>query len=146
LSVVTSRPGASVHVDEVDLGATPVEDAEVDCHGLLVIEHPRYKRIERPLELEPGTPARLDEKLVRPSFAVTVRSTPPGADVLLDGQPVGVTPARLDVLAFEQTSITVSLAEHRVWSQTVYVKGAMSLDVPLESLSKPKARPKSRPR
>jgi hypothetical protein len=146
LSVITDRPGASASVDGRSLGVTPVEDAEVDCHGTLVLEHPRYQRVERKLALEPGQPGKVEESLARPTVVLTVRSTPPGADVLLDGDAVGVTPMKLTVTAFEHSTLELSLHSYKVWSQPIYLKSARALDVALEPAAKPKATPKPRAR
>jgi hypothetical protein len=72
----------------------------------LLVERPRYASARLHVE----APGHLAVHLSRPPATLRVTSTPPGANVTLDGEPVGVTPLELTVSAYEQHKVELELA------------------------------------
>ena len=99
---VTSTPnGASVYVDGVLIGATPLSDYKVDTsvtHEKQIevgLELSGYRSRVAKLVLKGGKETPWDvrlEKLVPRTATLTVTSTPNGASVYVDGVRVGSTP------------------------------------------------------
>jgi serine/threonine-protein kinase len=128
--IIESEPtGASVLINGAKLGLTPLELSELEMGSYTVlVEKAGYESEELMAELNPESPrASLSVPLraqarPAPSLAtVRVVSTPPGAQVLLDGKPTGTTPLdrlrarpgkrtiRLQMMGFEPWETTVQL-------------------------------------
>ena len=96
---VTSTPaGATVLVDDRELGRTPLE-TELDAgHYTLAIEHPEYRRFESPITVRAGEPLAIGPvELGKPDGTLIVRSNPSGADVSIGGRYRGRTPLTVAV-------------------------------------------------
>jgi hypothetical protein len=124
LATVTTEPdGADVVWGERKLGATPLRDAQVPCGAATVtLRHDRYREVSREVDVAPGTPATLDERLKRPSGTLVLTSTPPRAIFTVNGQRVGAAPRTLDIWRYEHLKVEATLPGHRPWSKTVYVQ------------------------
>ena len=104
---VTTRPaGASVSIDGTAAGTTPLTTHLSPGKHEIVVTKERYTAVTTSTDA-PGT---LTLDLRRPTATLRVTSTPPGANVVLDGQPVGVTPLELTVTAYEQHKVELELA------------------------------------
>ncbi|MDP2359760.1 MAG: PEGA domain-containing protein [bacterium] len=91
---VASQPGgATIHLDDVEIGTTTLQlaDITIGMHRLR-LSKPLYQTIERNVLISEDAVTEVSESLA-PDFApLTVRSDPPDAVVLLDGQERGRTP------------------------------------------------------
>lgn len=119
-------PGAQVSVNGLGVGTTPVQIPwNKGQDNLVRFEHPGYFPEE--VDVPPGA----DEKEVTVQLAPTTRertfdivSDPPGASILIDGQDVGVTPARIRVsfdrarrdAPWNDRKLTLMLAGHQTES------------------------------
>ncbi len=97
-----SRPGgASIRLDEKDLGLTPIENVEVapGNHTLLVTLK-GYRDISRHLDIKgPGGHQRFEFDLVPVTGLVTINSEPQGAKIKVDDRETGMkTPATVTIL------------------------------------------------
>jgi hypothetical protein len=107
-------------------------------HDLLV-ERPRYATARLHVE----APGHLSVHLSRPPATLRVTSMPVGANVTLDGQPVGVTPLELTVTAYEQHKVECELAG-RAHRRKVYVRppfAAVEVDLEQSGRSAQSIRP-----
>jgi TonB family protein len=129
LTIESEPAGASVLINGAKLGLTPLELSELEMGSYTVlVEKAGYESEELRAELNVESPrASLSVPLraqarPAPSLAtVRVVSTPPGAQVLLDGKPTGITPLdrlrarpgkrtiRLQMMGFEPWETTVQL-------------------------------------
>ncbi len=146
--LVRSTPGgASVEVDGVDRGVTPLALRDLDLgprtvtvtrRGYLTEEHRivlTKARPSRSLELRlstaaaprPGTPATLGQPPAasRGGAAATgtllVESRPAGATIIIDGKPRGTTPLLIEALAPGDYRVGLSLAGYQSFATTVRV-------------------------
>ena len=127
--------GARVQIDGVDIGSTPLLDAQIDAgeHELMVTSE-RYLPATEQIVVEGREVRERFEVELDPAWAVvTVTSTPPGADVLVDGGLAGVTPLNAEVLQGER-EITVHLAGHKSWQETVIVEPSRDMILPEAAL------------
>ncbi len=104
LSVATAPPGAEVHLDgrllKNDLGRPLVTPAEVE--RLLPGEHkirlhiPGYQAWEGSVRVQGATRLPVSRHLALTPGRLKVTSTPPGADVVMDGEARGRTPVVIE--------------------------------------------------
>ncbi len=100
LAVTSNIPGAQITVDGKSdpSWVTPftVPGLPAGNHSVLVVKD-GYAVVQRNIVVEPGGAATLSVDLAVPSGEVNIITTPPGIDVLIDGQPAGRTPAQRSV-------------------------------------------------
>lgn len=142
LLVRSDPPGATVFVDDVRRGVTPLSLTELDLGTRIVrIQRDGYVAAERSIVLTAARPSRsLDLSLARrpaappPAAApvqrpapaaqagsLLVESRPAGAAVRIDGKAVGTTPLTLASLPPGNYSVQWQLAGYRTLTTTVRV-------------------------
>ncbi len=124
LVTLTTDPevGAQVLVDGESLGTTPLLDAELrpGTHRL-EFRAERFLSEVRELEVRGGGDRQTLVARLTPNWApVSLRTEPPGATVIVDGMPVGTTPAALELTAGER-EIEVRLSGYNAWSGKILV-------------------------
>ncbi|MEH6582719.1 MAG: PEGA domain-containing protein [Halioglobus sp.] len=103
-----SQPaGASVFVDDELLGKTPLAEQAIEAgEHLLRIEASRYLPAEQALTVTGREVPQTIEMALAPAWAeVTITSTPAGATLLADGDPMGTTPLIAELLQGERQLI-----------------------------------------
>jgi formylglycine-generating enzyme required for sulfatase activity len=114
--------GAMVFLDDQEMGKTPLGPMEVPAgtHSLRV-QAPRFQTSELELEIQGmGQTQELDLVLI-PNWAdVSVDSQPQGAEILLDGEVVALTPAKIPIMAGRH-ELQLSLAGHQSWTRQLDV-------------------------
>jgi hypothetical protein len=143
--LIRSTPsGASVEVDGVARGVTPVALQELDLGAReITVSRPGYVAEERRIVLtkarpsrsvevrltvpatakappRPSTPATLGKPAVT-TGALAIESRPIGAAVTVNGKPSGTTPVTIDELPPGEYQVTMTLAGHRPFTTTVRV-------------------------
>src|SRR5690606_37851871 len=101
---LTTEPeaGAEVLVDGEPVGQTPLTAEIVPGRHRLEFRAERYLTELREIDVAGGGERQALNVALTPNWApVTVESDPPGATVLVDGEPAGTTPARLELEAGE---------------------------------------------
>jgi hypothetical protein len=123
--IVTEPRDAKVSWRDQALGKTPLARAKIPCGaGVLTIAHERYQTITRDVTAEAGTPVAVSERLHRPPATLLVSSSPPGAAISVNGQPLGAAPRRLPTSRYEHVSIRATLAGYTPWTKKVYLSEA----------------------
>ncbi|UCC14565.1 MAG: PEGA domain-containing protein, partial [Gammaproteobacteria bacterium] len=119
--MIASRPeGATVLADGQEIGVTPIKFELRSGRHELEVRKPGFKTWRQPVTVEPATPMEIPEIVMRPSDGrLVVKSEPPGATVLVDGQFRGQSPLRLDLDPGRQYQIEVSQAGHEALSRPV---------------------------
>ena len=133
---IESTPaGAMAFVDGRSYGRTPI-----DVHQL-VVDAPHEVKLELDgftpwiqsvTVTEAGPRAELRPQLVRlpPTVGMAdVRSTPPGAQIKIDGAAVGQTPATVDKLKPGAHQVEISRDGYNPWSQRVSIVAGKTLRV-----------------
>jgi len=107
------------------IGRTPIQKAAVPCGAASVtLDRDRYQAVTLDVTADARGVASVREKLHRPRGTLLVTSSPPGAQVTFNHQPIGVTPKRIDVSRYEKLPVKVTLAGYSPWSKSVYLKEA----------------------
>ncbi len=118
LSVVTDPQSANVYVDGRYYGMTPLEiplgpgqhDVRIVMEGFMLVE--------RLVRIEAGGRAEIAATL-EPAATLVAKSIPGGADVLIDGEKVGTTPAEVPVRPGVRV-VTVAKDGHESWANKMW--------------------------
>lgn len=108
--------GARVRIDGVDIGLTPLQDVDVEpgTHNL-TISMDRYLDHSETIEIEGRRQPQDFSAELKPAWAVVdFRTSPAGADVLVDGELVGTTPLAAEILQGTR-DVTLKLSGHKAW-------------------------------
>jgi formylglycine-generating enzyme required for sulfatase activity len=124
LVTITTEPevGATVTLDGAPLGVTPLANAEL-TPGLHRLEFAAARHLNevRELEVQGGGERQSLAVALTPDWAkVSLRTDPPGATVLVDGEAVGTTPAELEIASGEH-EIEARLSGYNAWSSRIVV-------------------------
>jgi formylglycine-generating enzyme required for sulfatase activity len=140
LAIDTGGVAATVRVAGREVGKAPgVVQLPAGAH-VLAIDAPRHERLEQRVEIEGmGREQQLQVRLVPGYAPVTFESRPAGARVLVDGTPVGTTPATLEVDAGRR-AVALAHPEFRTWEQTITVQAGQPQTVGPVELGLPEAK------
>ena len=127
--IQTVPDGAQVWYQGRQLGVTPLRtEFAIGAHEVEL----RYKNTTRTvmLDITPGNTfvQRVEWGTPRVTGKLRVESDPPGANVLVDGKPRGVTPLNVDDLVVGKHTVDVSLSGNTV-HESVDVKAAKTATV-----------------
>ncbi|EAQ98676.1 PEGA domain-containing protein [Congregibacter litoralis] len=103
LTIATTPAGAALSVDDEALGVTPLTDLPLEAGSrTLRLELPRYLPLSQVIDVTGrNVQQRLDLSLDPAWAEVSIASDPPGAELLVDGTPVGKTPGTFEILQGE---------------------------------------------
>ena len=117
VTITTDPPGAEVAIDGKRAGAAPVERRLAGTHRIEVSGDAGSAR--REINVEFGEPQTVHVAIAARAGTLVVTSNVPGAEVVIDGEPAGTTPA----------SLALPAGSHRV---VVRAEGWSSYDRPVE--------------
>ena len=126
LTFITVPEGATIVVDEDELGQTPLVDIPVDAgERQLRLLAERYLPHRAVLEVEGMERPQSVEVELEPAWAnIAISSIPVGATVYLDGEAVAQTPALLEILQGEH-QIALEMPRYRSWQQSLSVSAGV---------------------
>jgi len=126
----SSPPGATLSVDRVAAGSTPLR-VEVEAGDRLVeIRRSGYKPFSRRLRVIPGQTIDLGVVRLEPEDGLLrVISEPSGATVTVDAEFRGSTPLEVAVAPDVAHEVRVSLAGHATYSNEISIAAAQRLEV-----------------
>ncbi|PCJ25460.1 MAG: hypothetical protein COA96_07445 [SAR86 cluster bacterium] len=136
ISFVTDNiTNARVRIDGVDMGLTPLTDIDVEAgEHQLSISKDRYLDYGETIIIEGRSVAQSYEANLEPAWAtISLTTTPSGADVLVDGEVVGVTPINAEILQ-GQRNFLLKLAGHKAWQEDFDILAGEDFSVPLIEL------------
>lgn len=123
--------GATVLVDGIEAGVTPLADFEVAAGThTLAVTLDRYEPFESSVFIEGRqTSQRLNAELLPAWADVSFSTSPAGAMVTVDGVDHGVTPLTTEILEGEH-EILIKLAYHKAWTDALAVTARQDVIVP----------------
>ena len=129
----TTEPdvAADVQIDGESVGTAPLIEVEVEP-GRHRVEFVAERYLSEVLELDvtgEGQQQQLSVELTPNWAPVSLSSRPAGAQVLVDGMPVGTTPAELEVEAGER-QLELRLPGHNAWREAITVLADQPVDLP----------------
>lgn len=125
LKVVSLVPNADVFIDGASVGKAPIEKQISGGEHFVVVQLEGYKKFELKVRLEPGQTQTVSAEL-KAVGRVRILSTPPGANVLINGLPQGHTPLELADLEVGATVVQIELPGYNQYSETINVEGGKS--------------------
>lgn len=128
-------PGARVLLDGVDLGISPLVDAEVPPGTYeLLVQRERYLPYREQVEIEGRQVQQAMTVTLAPAWAdISFASQPAGADIIVNGELLGVTPARVELLqgAYD---VTIKRSGYKAWQDDLVVEAGVARQLPGVSL------------
>ena len=123
--------GARVQVDDVDVGKTPIIDIPVQYgEHRLQIFYDRYLDFSTAIDIE-GREVQQEFSIeLEPAWAIVgVSTSPRGAEVMLDGEVIGITPMNAELLEGRR-DIFLKLAGYKAWRQDLTITAGEDFVVP----------------
>ena len=122
---------ARVQIDNVDIGTTPLIDAELEAgERELVVSKARYLPHTERISVTGRSIRERFEVDLEPAWAVvSLTSQPPGAEIIVDGESLGNTPLNAELLQGDR-DVTLKLAGHQAWQEELSITAGRDLVVP----------------
>jgi formylglycine-generating enzyme required for sulfatase activity len=122
--VISTSPVSDIEVlvDQASRGTTPltIDDIEPGLHDI-ELRSERYLPFQTDIEIEGRRVEQTLTATLSPAWAeVSITSAPPDADVLVDGEVVGTTPAWIEVIAGDHT-IGLRKPGFKLWQSNLSV-------------------------
>jgi len=116
VSIETTPPRASAYIDGHFVGTTPatISSCPRGTHVLRVTRF-GYASLVRELDVRQGENSFQFNLVELPGGTLTIRSTPPGAGVAVDGEPRGETPLTLKDLGAGGHPVRLTLVNYLDW-------------------------------
>lgn len=101
VSIDSTPDGATVTLGEKVIGQTPLKDQSIEAGDYeLTVAAPRYQPYQQPFTVTGrGIEQTLSIDLAPDWAEITVNSTPPGAELLVDGVPTGTAGSTVEILS-----------------------------------------------
>ena len=115
---IAAEPSALVVIDGTRAGRTPLVVDVVRGAHVVELSRPRYETAR----LDVTAPGRASARLERPRAVLRVACNVDDAEVFVDGEAAGRTPARVEVAGYERVRIDVRAADGRRWHKRIYVR------------------------
>ena len=127
--------GARVQIDGVDIGVTPLIDVSVEPgRHQMTISLDRHLDYGETIEIEGREVEQYYQASLEPAWAViSLSTTPTGADVLLDGAAIGITPINAEILQGRR-DLTLKLPGHKAWQEDFDVIAGEDFTLPMVEL------------
>lgn len=125
LKVVSPVPNADVFVDGASVGKVPYDKQIAGGEHFVVVQVEGYKKFELKVRIEPGQTQTVSAEL-KAVGALRILSTPPGANVLINGQPQGHTPLEMNELEVGTTVVQLEQPGYKDYSETIEIVGGKS--------------------
>jgi nicotinate-nucleotide--dimethylbenzimidazole phosphoribosyltransferase len=123
--VATEPPDARIFWGDKLIGTSPMAEARVPCGAATVtLRRDRYQPVTREVSAVAGNVAEISQRLHRPSATLSIGSSPPHAEITVNGISQGMTPRRVTVSRFETVTVQVKLAGYAPWKKRLYVRAA----------------------
>lgn len=122
LKIVSPVPEAAVFVDGERVGTVPQTREVSTGEHFVVVSKEGHKTFEEKIRIDPGQTITVTAQLPQVG-QLQILSTPPGAEVLIDGEVVGPTPVKDYEVDVGQHVVTVRYPDYYDFEKQVAVKG-----------------------
>jgi hypothetical protein len=122
VSVIATPAGSTVKIDGAVVGVSPLVIAGPCDRRRLEVSHARYAPLTRVVAPAANKPETVDVTLVRPTHALTVTTSPPGAVISIDGRRAGTSPTVVQVMGFYGMKVTLAKPGYKTITQRYYSK------------------------
>lgn len=140
VAIYSSPSGARVVLDGTELGRTPMPQVVIrGGGGKLRLEKPDYLPLEHTLLPDEE---RLDLHLAPTPFRVKVVTEPAGAEIRLDGAPMGASPLEVQVPGEGHHQLGIRADGYETWSASLSRHEALPMPIRLHKRGAPGQPPK----
>ena len=139
LLVKTDPSGADISLDGVSYGESPRLITTLNCTDSyrFLLQKKGYQSRYMEVKFSGRTPLVKEEKLILDSGAVSIKTTPEGASVLVNGIRRGVTPLALTDVPKGRATISLSLDGYIPEERTITLDAGDSQEVDVEMQPRP---------
>ncbi|MEM1089441.1 MAG: PEGA domain-containing protein [Pseudomonadota bacterium] len=129
-------PGAHVWVDGQPLSPAPLSQHELEPGTYqLTVRAPRYRDFDQAIEIEGKQIEQTVAAVLEPAWAdVQLTSTPAGATLYVDGDPVGETPLTAQILEGDR-DLSLQLEGYKDWATGLTLTAGAELALPTVELT-----------
>ncbi|MDP2282830.1 MAG: PEGA domain-containing protein [Pseudohongiella sp.] len=123
--------GARVLLDGVDLGISPLTDVEIPPGTYnLQVQQQRYLDFANSIDVAGRLQQQSIDVALSPAWAnVSFNTMPAGADIIANGEVLGVTPAQIELLQGTY-DITLKRSGYKAWQDDLQVSAGADIHVP----------------
>lgn len=135
LEVKSTPAGATVYIDDVKVGVTPLSTQVLPGERAVRLDLKLHQPIEETLVIPIRGAAALDRPLEKVAARIVITASPPGTEISIDGQVLGKDKVDRGIVPGEHT-IRLVAEQHKAFEQTITVKADQqyALDKTLEPL------------
>jgi hypothetical protein len=139
LNVRSTPPEATVMIDGLSAGVTPVSVVGVACDRAVgvSVEKIGFDSLRKRVQLAAGEPFHLQATLQRTKVMVRVASTPAGAQLAINGKPVGRTPLAVELDASAEAAVLLQMKGFRPYRTSLVPSARRELTAQLVPLRRP---------
>ncbi len=133
LEVKSTPPGATVYVDDVKVGTTPLNTQVLPGERVIRLDLKLHQPVEETIVIPIRGSASLEKTLDKVAARIVITASPPGTEIFLDGTSIGKDKIDRGIAPGDHT-IRLTAENHKAFEQTVSVKADQqySLDKTLE--------------
>lgn len=121
LEVKTTPPGATVYVDDVKVGLTPLNTQVLPGERVVRLDLKLHQPLEETIVIPIRGTASLEKTLEKVAARIVITASPPGTDISIDGVILGKDKVDRGIAPGEHT-IRLSAEGHRAFEQSIAVK------------------------
>lgn len=138
LDVKSTPPGATVFVDDVKVGVTPLNTQVLPGERVIRLDLKLHQPLEETIVIPIRGSASLEKTLEKVAARIVITASPPGTDISIDGASIGKDKVDRGIAPGEHT-IRLTAENHKAFEQTISVKADQqySLDKTLEPVPAP---------
>lgn len=138
LQVNSTPPGATVYVDDVKVGVTPVNTQVLPGERVVRIDLKLHQPVEETLIIPIRGEAKLEKTLEKVAARIVITASPAGADISIDGTVLGKDKVDRGIEPGSHV-IRITLEKYKAFEQTITVKAdeQFVLDKSLEAIAGP---------
>lgn len=122
LKVVSPVPEATVFIDGEKIGNVPQSRQIAAGEHFVVVSKPGYQTLEKKLRIDEGKTVTITAEL-RAVGGLRLLSNPSGAEILIDGQPIGKTPMVSEDISVGEHIVTMRLEGYYDAEEAVSIEG-----------------------
>lgn len=135
LDVKSNPSGATVFVDDVKVGVTPLNTQVLPGERVIRLDLKLHQPVEETIVIPIRGAASLEKTLEKVAARIVITASPPGTEIFIDGATVGKDKVDRGIVPGEHV-IRLTADKHKAFEQTISVKADQqySLDKTLEPL------------
>lgn len=121
LEVTSNPPRATVYVDDVKVGVTPLNTQVLPGERVVRVDLTLHQPVEQTVIIPIRGSAKLDVSLEKVAARIVISASPPGSEISIDGVLLGKDKVDRGIVPGEH-SIRITAEGHQAYEQTLTIK------------------------